>query len=475
MKRAAAVLAVGLGLLAPPAHAAVTFEYLFDGVYVHDVSDNGQVAVGLDFATASAFRWTQATGVVNLGRPMIYGKAGIVGVSADGSRVAFGIGSIDGTYTTQGRWSQATGWQELFPPLIPSGGIIDGSYGSVYGISGDGETVVGLYWREGHGNRAHASGWKQATGPWDLGGMLTGQSGRANAVNYNGSVIGGWVETPQGPWRPAVWANGSLELLTDWQLGGIAGSGEVKAVSPDGNIAVGYCVNSDAPSRQRAAAMWKRVNGVWGPTQFLGWVDASEPEYGINIANCVSADGRIAAGYAATDGSPFTATAFIWTPETGVKDVHEWLATNGVFLDPNFAIQGLQAMTPDGQQIFGTGRMLTPPYTTKSFRITVPATLDAPAPVAVSRLELSVPRPNPSRDFTRLEFSLATESDVDLSVYDASGRLVQTLLSGSQPAGRQSVTWNGRESSGRAAPAGLYFARVVTPHGSASQRIVRVN
>jgi len=475
MKRAAAILAVSLGLFAPSAHAAVTFQYLFDDVAVHDCSDNGQVLAGLNLNTATAFRWTQATGVVDLGRPMIYGKAGVVSISADGSRIGATIGSLDGSYTTQGRWSQATGWQELFPPLIPSGGSVDGTYGSAWGMSGDGQTVVGLYWRAGAGNHAHASGWTQASGPWDLGGMLTGQSGRANGVNYNGSVIGGWVETPQGPWRPAVWDNDSLRLLTNWQLGGIAGSGEVKAVSPDGNIAVGYCINSDDLFRQRAAAMWKRVNGVWGPTQFLGWVDASEPQYGINIANCVSADGRIAAGYAATDGSPFTSTAFVWTPASGVKEINEWLADNGVFMDPNFAIQGIQAMTPDGTQIFGTGKMLTPPYTTKSFRITVPATLDAPAPVAVTRLELSAPHPNPSRDLTRMEFSLATDSEVDLSVFDASGRLVTTLLSGHQPAGRQSVTWDGRESGGRTAAPGLYFGRITTPQGTASQRIIRVN
>ena len=187
------------------------------------------------------------------------------------------------------------------PPLIPSGGNIDGSYGSCYSISGDGETVVGLYWRAGNGNRAHASGWRQSTGP-DLGGMLTGQAGRANGVNYNGTVIGGWVETPQGPWRPAAWSNGSLEPLTDWQMNGIAGSGEVKAVSPDGNIAVGYCINSDDLFRQRAAAMWKRVNGVWRPD--------AVPRLGARLGapirhqrrNCVQRDGRIAAGYASTDG-----------------------------------------------------------------------------------------------------------------------------------------------------------------------------
>jgi len=474
MKRSVAILALSLGLLAPSARAAVTFEFLFDGVPVHDVSDDGSVVVGMNLSTATTYRWTQATGVVDLGRPMLVGQAGLASVSADGSRISSSIGSIDGSYTTQGRWSQATGWQELFPPLIPSGGISDGSYGSGYSISGDGETVVGLYWRGGNG-RAHASGWKPATGGWDLGGMLSGQAGRANGVNYNGTVIGGWVETPQGPWRPAVWANGTLVLLTDWQMNGVAGSGEVKAVSPDGNIAVGYCINGDTPSRQRAAAMWKREGGVWGPTQFLGWIPDSEPEYGINIANCVSADGRIAAGYAAPDGSPFTATAFVWTPATGVKEVHEWLADNGVFMDPNFHINGIQAMTPDGQQIFGNGQMLTPPYTRKAFRIGVPATLDAPAPPAATRLELSAPRPNPSRGVSQMELSLASETSVDLSVFDASGRHVATLLSGHTSAGRHAVQWDGREASGRQATPGLYFAKLTTPHGSSSQRIVRVN
>jgi flagellar hook assembly protein FlgD len=119
--------------------------------------------------------------------------------------------------------------------------------------------------------------------------------------------------------------------------------------------------------------------------------------------------------------------------------------------------------------------MLTAPFTTRSFRITVPANVDTPAPVAVTRLELSAPRPNPSRGAIGMELALASESDVDLAVFDAAGRRVTTLLSGHVPAGRQSLTWDGRESNGHSAPAGLYFARAVTPHGAASQRIVRVN
>ena len=49
----------------------------------------------------------------------------------------------------------------------------------------------------------------------------------------------------------------------------------------------------------------------------------------------------------------------------------------------------------------------------------------------------------------------------DVRVYDASGRLVRTLLAGkTRPAGRQGVDWDGRDGSGRTAPSGVYFYRL---------------
>ena len=162
MKKAVAVLAAGFALLASPVHAAVTFQYLFDGGSPISVSNDGSVVVGND-DNFTSFRWTQATGFVSLGRPQTGGGGGVPGVSADGTRVGYSIGSLDGTYRTQGRWTLGSGWQELMPPAPADGGIVDGSYGSAWDISGDGNTVVGLYWRSGVGNRAHASKWTQAT------------------------------------------------------------------------------------------------------------------------------------------------------------------------------------------------------------------------------------------------------------------------------------------------------------------------
>jgi len=328
------------------------------------------VVTGTDGAAIS-FRWTQATGLVSLGRKQILGGGGEPNISADGTRIAFGIGAVDSSYTTWGLWNQGSGWQELMPPTPPGGGTVDGTYGSSYDISGDGTTVVGLYNRPGQGNRAHAAKWTQATGVVDLGGMLSGQAGRANGVNHNGSVIVGWVEAPTGNWRPAAWVNGSMVLLTEFDgTVSIAGAGEARATSSNGDLIVGF--SSDPESQQRAVTIWRRTDGVFGPPEILGWVDGSTPEYGLNLPYAVSDNGEIIVGYCSFDGSPFASTGFIWTPNTGVIDVNQWLANNGVLVDPNFTIQTLSAMTPDGTKIFGFGQMLTPPYTRRAFRITNP-------------------------------------------------------------------------------------------------------
>ena len=473
MRHSIAVLAAGMVLLAPQARAAMTFDFIFDDGYPLSVSADGSVVAG-NSATGGyvPFRWTQSTGLVSLGRPQAVGGAGVPGISADGTKVASSIGSLDLSYSTQGLWSQATGWQELMPPPPADGGTQDGSYGSVWAFSGDGTTVVGLYNRPGPGHRAHACKWTKATGVTDLGGTTTGQASRANAVNHSGSVIGGWVETPQGPWRPAVWTNGTFQLLTDYDPLTNQGIGEVRAINPSGDILTGFA--RDAVDSPRGLARWTRAGGTFGTTEFLGWVDGTTQD-GLNIPYGVSADGRIIIGYCTFDGSPFGTTGFVWTQATGVVDVNTWLADNGVFVDPNFTIQSLSAITPDGTKIFGFGQMLTPPYTRRAFRISAPTTVSVPGARPLAGLELSPPRPNPSSSSMRLDFTLASAGSVDLSIFDAGGRRVATLLHGELTSGPRSVTWDGREAGGRMASAGLYFARLNTEHGSVARRIVRVN
>src|SRR5262245_64600552 len=135
MKHAVAVLATGLALLAVPARAAVTLDYIFDNAFPLSVSNDGSVITGTQTdGNFTSFRWTQATGVVSLGRPQMVGGGGTPAISADGTRIAYGIGSPDSSYTTQGLWTLGSGWQELMPPPPPGGGTQDGTYGSAWDI-----------------------------------------------------------------------------------------------------------------------------------------------------------------------------------------------------------------------------------------------------------------------------------------------------------------------------------------------------
>jgi len=65
--------------------------------------------------------------------------------------------------------------------------------------------------------------------------------------------------------------------------------------------------------------------------------------------------------------------------------------------------------------------------------------------------------PNPFNPSTTVGFSLAAAANVELSVYDITGRLVATLASGEFPAGSHAAVWDGRDIAGRETASGIYF------------------
>jgi len=90
------------------------------------------------------------------------------------------------------------------------------------------------------------------------------------------------------------------------------------------------------------------------------------------------------------------------------------------------------------------------------------------------RVSLAQNTPNPFGSETRLAFSLATETAMDLSVYDVAGRRVATLLSGTMAAGDHNLAWNGTDSNGRRVAPGVYVYRLDTPEASVSRKMVRL-
>ncbi len=89
-------------------------------------------------------------------------------------------------------------------------------------------------------------------------------------------------------------------------------------------------------------------------------------------------------------------------------------------------------------------------------------------------LVLSSGSPNPFRRRTEVAFDLPLASRVSLGIYDVSGRLRRTLVDGRLTAGMHVVAWDGQESSGHAAPPGIYFARVSVAGQARSTKLIRV-
>ncbi|MEN9979316.1 MAG: C25 family cysteine peptidase [candidate division WOR-3 bacterium] len=89
----------------------------------------------------------------------------------------------------------------------------------------------------------------------------------------------------------------------------------------------------------------------------------------------------------------------------------------------------------------------------------------------LSRLELSVV-PSPVRGRARLAWQLPAGGRVRLTVYDASGRLVRTILSGELAAGRYQAYWDLTDEQGRRVANGLYLCRLETADHSVTTRAV---
>jgi hypothetical protein len=71
--------------------------------------------------------------------------------------------------------------------------------------------------------------------------------------------------------------------------------------------------------------------------------------------------------------------------------------------------------------------------------------------------------PNPFNPRTLITYNLPEDGHLSVKVFDARGRLVDTLVDEVQPAGNGEVYWDGRDHLGRATASGLYFYEVKTP------------
>ncbi|WP_228375788.1 T9SS type A sorting domain-containing protein [Chryseobacterium taiwanense] len=295
------------------------------------VSDNG--VVSMHTSGGAVYKWSAASGLVQIGTITNgYPAAGRTMVSNDGTKIASSvtkaatgfneISTYDGT-----SWTNRGG-------LVPTGW--DGSVSSTWGMSANGNVIVGLGWLTA--GTAHAVKWDATNGVVDLGSMISGSSSRANAVNADGSVIVGWQDEANGTRSAARWVNGVESFITD---GGGNNLGEAGGVSSNGNIVIG----AGMPNPY-----------VWSTTSGVTYI--THPNSSVFFrggATGISADGTTVVGYfRAFSAPPMSGEGFIWTATTGRVNLNDYavslgIATNGVTMALPLAI------SQDGKKIAGVG------------------------------------------------------------------------------------------------------------------------
>ncbi|MFN8178059.1 MAG: proprotein convertase P-domain-containing protein [bacterium] len=116
--------------------------------------------------------------------------------------------------------------------------------------------------------------------------------------------------------------------------------------------------------------------------------------------------------------------------------------------------------------------------------ITTPLALDcnvctgataAPVIAAVPQsFGLAPVRPNPFGSSADISFSLEHAGRAKVEVIDVMGRRVRTLVDSEVPAGRNVVSWDGRDGAGHAVAAGVYFVRLSSGGRVDMQRVSRL-
>jgi len=89
-----------------------------------------------------------------------------------------------------------------------------------------------------------------------------------------------------------------------------------------------------------------------------------------------------------------------------------------------------------------------------------------------SMARLLIAYPNPFNPTTTIRCAVPSAGHVRLAIYDATGRMVRTLVTGELAQGLHSAVWDGLDDSGQAVSSGVYFSRLEFDGGSQIGKLV---
>ena len=275
------------------------------------LTGDGSVVVGASYdgnVYGRAARWTSGTGMTDLGTLTGRYSSGstATAVSRNGSVVvgnsffsnpgSFGIDS----YSHAFRWTSATGMVDL--------GTLDGDYlssSTATAVSSDGLVVVGS-------SNGNAFRWKSATGMVSLD-TWSGRFSSATAVSSDGSVVVGRIINDFFTGNAFRWSSatgmvdlGTLGALGENMLGTFFGKNpigsEATAVSGDGSVVVGYSYSFGNPADKFGNGFyihpfrWTSASGMRDLNTLLASAGVDMSGISLSTATAISTNGQFILG-----------------------------------------------------------------------------------------------------------------------------------------------------------------------------------
>jgi len=305
-----------------------------------DAINNDGIAAGSTTAIGQYFMWTPKSGNIYIGGASPgNGVGGNAGVSDDGTVVS---GTMFNAKTSKYEAGLYTVAIDSWMPLGGIGGHSDSSISSGWNISGDGGTIVGLGWEDA--GTAYATTWTSNGESTSLGTTILGLSTRANAANFDGTVVAGWQDANirQG----AVWIGGVQERI---YLPNGSPASEASSISNDGVWISGM----------GEGAFWDdaetyRYNTIFNFCEIIPNLTTGAGTYMAGAG--MSHDGTTIVGGTWDFGVPaYFGNAFIWREGIGTMHLHEYLDEVGVSRPAGFHFAFASCISPDGSWIAGWG------------------------------------------------------------------------------------------------------------------------
>ena len=89
--------------------------------------------------------------------------------------------------------------------------------------------------------------------------------------------------------------------------------------------------------------------------------------------------------------------------------------------------------------------------------------------------ELGPNYPNPFNDLTTINYTLNNSSNIQLDIFDLTGKMIKTLVNEFKNVGKHNVTWDARDNYGNSVPCGIYFYRLKTGSSLQTKKMILSN